>query len=151
MNRTMPVAVAIAVWISAISVSVAATIPAGTPLLARTVEPVSSHARVGTPFKAELEQDVVIKGKVLLPAGTQVTGVVEASLGTRPSSDALRVNLKAVSINGRSVPVHTTGGYRLYRHKTTRGVSVSGREWNFPYRTRLAFQLAQPIGPISLP
>jgi hypothetical protein len=113
--------------------------------MARTVEPVSSHARVGTLFKAELEQDVVIKGKVLLRAGTPITGVVEASLGTRPSSDALRVNLKAISINGRNVPVHTTGGYRLYRHKTKSGVSVSGREWNFPYRTPIAFHLAQPI------
>lgn len=143
MNRT--ISVAIAVWISAGSFSVAATIPAGTPLMARTTEPVSSHARLGTPFKAELEQDVVIKGKVLLRAGTQVIGVVETSLGTRPSSSALTVNLKAITINGRNVPVHTTGAYRLDRYKTRRGVSVSGREWNFPYRTRLAFQLAQPI------
>ncbi|HEV2840381.1 MAG TPA: hypothetical protein VGW39_03570 [Chthoniobacterales bacterium] len=143
MKRT--ISVAIAVLISAASFGVAATIPAGTTLIAQTVEPISSHERVGAPFKAELEQDVVIKGKVLLRAGTQVNGVVEASLGTRPSSDALRVNLKAISINGRSVPVHTTGGYKLYRHKSKRGTSVSGREWNFPYRTRIAFQLAQPI------
>ena|SRR5436190_16765512 len=146
MSRTIPIpAVAIAVWISAASFSVAATIPAGTQLIARTVEPISSHERVGAPFKAELEQDVVIKGKVLLRAGTQVTGVVETSLRTPPSSGALRVNLRAISINGRSVPVQTTGAYRLDRFKTNRGVSVSGREWNFPHRTRIAFQLAQPI------
>jgi hypothetical protein len=143
MNRTIPVA--IAVWISAASFSVAAMIPAGTPLIARTVEPVSSHARFGSLFKAELEHDVVIKGKVLVRAGTPVTGVVEASLGTRPVSSALKVNLKAIEINGRSVPVHTTGAYQLERFKTKRGISVSGREWNFPYRTRIAFHLAQPI------
>ena len=142
MNSTIPVA--IAVWISAASFSVAATIPAGTPLVARTVEPISSHERVGTRFKAELEQGVVIKGKVLLRAGTPVTGVVEGSLRP-PSSGALRLNLNAISINGRSVPVRTTGAYRLDRFKTKRGVSVSGREWNFPYRARIAFQLAQPI------
>lgn len=143
MNRTT--LIVIAVWISAVSFSVAATIPAGTPLMARTVEPVSDHARFGTLFKAELEHDVVIQGKVLLRAGTPVTGVVEASLGTRPVSSALTVNLKAISVNGRSVPVHTTGAYTLERSKTKRGISVSGREWNFPYRTRLAFKLAQPI------
>src|SRR3982074_2668087 len=143
MSRTIPVA--IAVWISATSFSVAATIPAGTPLIARTVEPISSHERVGAPFKAELEQDVAIKGKVLLRAGTPVTGVVETSLRTRSSSTALTVNLKAISINGRSVPVHTTGAYQLDRFKTKRGISVSGREWNFPYRTRIAFRLAQAI------
>ena len=144
MHRSIPVA--IAVWISAASLSTAATIPAGTVLMARTVEPVSSHERVGAPFKAELEKDVVVQGKVILRAGTQVTGVVVTSLGTRPSSSALTVNLKAISINGRNVPVQTTGAFRLDRFKTTkRGVSVSGREWNFPYRTPLAFQLAQPI------
>jgi hypothetical protein len=143
MSRT--ILIAIAVWISAVSLSVAVTIPPGTSLIARTVEPVSDHARLGTRFKAELEQDVVIKGKVLLRAGTPVTGVVESSLGTRPSSSALTVNLKAISINGHSVPVQTTGAYSLERFKTKRGISVSGREWNFPYRTRIAFQLAQPI------
>jgi len=142
MNRTIPVA--IAVWVSAASFSMAATIPAGTILMARTAEPVSSHERVGAPFKAELEQDVVVKGKILLRAGTPVIGVVDGSLRP-PSSGALRLNLKAISVNGRSVPVHTTGAYRLDRFKTKRGVSVSGRDWNFPYRTRIAFQLAQPI------
>jgi hypothetical protein len=143
MNKTIPLA--IVVWISAASFGVAATIPAGTLLVARTAEPISSHERVGTPFKAELEQDVVIKGKALLRAGTPVTGVVVTSLGTRASSSALTVNLKAISINGRNVPVHTTGTYQLDRFKTKRGISVSGREWSFPYRTRIGFHLAQPI------
>ncbi len=143
MNRTT--LVAIAIWISGASFCVGATIPAGTPLHARTTEPVSSHARFGTLFKAELEQDVVIKGKVLLRAGTPVIGVVETSLGTRPVSSGLTVNLKSISMDGRSVPVHTTGAYSLERFKTKRGISVSGREWNFPYKTRLAFKLAQPV------
>jgi hypothetical protein len=143
MNRT--ILIAIAIWISAVSFSVAETIPPGAALIARTVEPVSDHARLNTPFKAEIEQDVVIKGKVLLRAGTPVTGVVESSLGTRPSSSALKVNLKAISIHGRSVPVHTTGAYQLDRFKTKRGISVSGRDWNFPYGTRIAFKLAQPV------
>ena len=143
MNRT--ILVAIAVWISAASFSIAETIPAGTPLIAHTVEPVSDHARLNTSFKAELEQDVVIKGKVLLRAGTPVIGVVESSLGTRPATSGLSVNLKTISVHGRNVAVHTTGAYHLERFKTKRGVSVSGRDWNFPYRTRIAFKLAQPI------
>lgn len=133
------------IWISAASLGAAATIPAGTVLLARTAEPVSSHARIGTPFKAELEHPVVIKGNVMLPAGTHLVGVVDASLGTRPVSDALRVNLQAIVVNGRRIPLHTAGDFRLDRHKTSRGVSVSGREWNFPYKTRMVFHLAQPV------
>jgi hypothetical protein len=143
MSRT--ILVAIAVWISAASFGVAATIPAGTLVVAHTVEPVSDHARLNTHFKAELEQDVVSKGKVLLRAGTPVIGVVEKSLGTRPASSALAVNLKSIWINGRSVSVHTTGAYSLERFKTKRGISVSGRDWNFPYKTRIGFKLAQPI------
>ena len=143
MNKTM--LFSIAFWISAASLCGAATIPAGTTLIARTTEPISSHARLNTSFKAELEQNIVVKGKVLLHAGTPVTGVVESSLGTRPVSSTLTVNLKAILIHGRSVPVHTTGAYGLERFKTKRGISVSGREWSFPYRTRIAFPLAQPI------
>ena len=144
MSRT--ILAAMAVWISAASFSAAVTIPAGTHLLARTVQPVSSHERVGTPFQAELERDVVVNGKVLLRAGTPVSGVVEGSLHRAgPKSDALRLNLKTITIHGRSVPVHTTGSYRLDRHTTSRGVSVSGRDWNFPYHTRLVFHLAQPL------
>lgn len=143
MNKTIPAA--IAALISAASFGVAATIPAGATLLARTTHPISSHERVGTPFKAELEHAVVVKGNVLLPAGTHLTGVVETSLKDRYSSKPLTVNLKAISIHGRTVPIHTTGAFRLDRHVTKRGVSVSGREWNFPYHTRLAFHLAQPV------
>src|SRR5688500_3300377 len=136
MKRT--ILLAVAVWISAASFGAAASIPAGTVLMARTAEPVSSHERVGAPFKAELEKDVVIKGNVLLRAGTPVTGVVVTSLGTRPSSSSLTVNLKTISINGRNVPVQTTGAYQLDRFKTKRGVSVFGRDFLFPYRTRIA-------------
>ena len=143
MNRTL--VATFALWISTAALAVAATIPAGTALRARTIEPVSSHARIGTSFKAELEHPIVVQGKVLLPAGTPLIGVVDASLGSRPKSDALRVNVKAILVNGRSIAVNTTGDFRLDRHVNSRGISVSGREWNFPYRTRIFFKLAQPV------
>ena len=143
MNGTT--SISIAVWISAVCLCQAATIPAGTALIARTTQPISSHERVGAPFKAELAEDVVVNGKVLLRARTPLTGVVETSLRTPPSSGALRVNLKAILVNGRSVPVQIAGAARLDRFKTKRGVSVSGREWSFPYHTRMAFHLAQPV------
>ena len=141
----MLVLVSWACWIAATSFAVATTIPAGTPLVARTLEPISSHERVGAVVKGELEQDVVVSGTVVLRAGTPVTGVVETSFRRPQSSGALTVNLKAVSANGRSVPVHTTGACKLERFKTKSGVSVSGREYSFPYRTRMVFRLAQPL------
>ena len=142
MSRT--IRVWIAIWLSTASLGMAAAIPAGTVLIAGTVDPVWSHDSVGTPFKAKLIQDVSLKGKVLLPAGTPVTGVIEQSF-RRPGSGPLRVNLKAVSVNGRNVPVQTTGAYTLHRFQTKRGVSVSGREYAFPRGTRMGFQLARSL------
>lgn len=142
MKRT--ILIAIFAGMAAAPFGLAATIPAGTPLYAKTTAPISSHERAGAPIKAELEKDVVVKGKVLLPAGTMASGVVVSSL-RRPQSAPVTVNLTSVLVGGKSIPIKTTGACRLDRFTTNRGVSVSGREWNFPYHTRVAFQLAEPI------
>ena len=135
-----------AIFFSAVSLSFGATIPAGTAIYAFTDDVISTHERIGSTFKAKLAVDVAAKGKVLLPAGTPLVGVVEGSLRPPMSKGAVIVNLKSISANGRNVPVQTTGAYKLPpRWKTKRGVSVSGRETNYPYQTRLAFQLAQPL------
>ena len=123
-----------------------ATVPAGTALVARTTDVISTHERMGVTFKAALEQDVVIGGKTLLPAGTPVVGVVESSLRPPASKGAVIVNLKSVSLNGRNVPVQTTGAYRFPPlFKTKGGVGVSGRENNYPRQVRISFRLAQPL------
>ncbi len=146
MKQTIFILISVAVWISAVSLAAAATIPAGTPLVAQTLELISTHEVIGSTFKAELEQDVVINGKVLLRAGTPVTGVVETSLRRPRSSGAVKVNLKTVSINGRIIPVYTTGGYTLPpMFKTKSGITISGREIPYPQRTRIVFRLAQPL------
>jgi hypothetical protein len=129
----------------AASAALAATIPAGTPLVTRTVAALSDHERVGAPLKVRLEQAVAVKGKVLLPAGTEFTAVVETSFKRPGGSGPLSVNLKALSHNGQRIPVQTTGAFRLDRFKTKRGVSVSGREFMFPSGTQLVFHLGQPL------
>jgi hypothetical protein len=134
-----------ALFFSAISLSFGATIPAGTPLYAFTDTVISTHERMGATFKAKLALDVAVNGKVLLPAGTPLTGVVEGSLRPPMSKGAVIVNLRSISAHGHNVPVQTNA-YRLPpRWKTKRGVSVTGRETNYPYHTRLAFQLTQPL------
>jgi hypothetical protein len=128
------------------SISMGATIPAGTKLIAETTEPISTHERVGGSFKAVLEKAVVVNSKVVLPAGTPVHGIVEESMRPPRSSTAVSVNIASVVVHGKSVPVKTTGAYRLPPvFKTMSGVSVSGRETNYPHRTRLGVQLAQPV------
>src|SRR4029453_6576715 len=51
--------------------SLAATIPAGTTLLVRTNQTVSSNDPVGKTFAAQVANDVVVAGKVVLRAGTK--------------------------------------------------------------------------------
>jgi len=127
----------------------AATIPAGTPLMVRTAGAISSHATPGRSFSATLDQDVLINGSVLLRAGTPVSGRIETSRGSRSttSSKPLSLNLTAVSANGRMVPIKTTGGVQPHAAKTTRQSrgGFSFGESIFPAGTRLEFRLAQPL------
>ena len=57
----------------------AATIPDGTSLFVRTVDPVSSNDKAGKSFAARLDSNLVVKGKVVIPAGSKVYGRVESS------------------------------------------------------------------------
>ena len=146
MKNTLRTFLFLSILFLAVSVARSAVIPAGTTLLARTIDPVSTHERLGVTFKAALEQDVVVGGKVLLRAGTPVIGVVEGSLRRPQPKNTLIVNLKSVTVNGRNVTVKTTGAYHLPpRFSTSRGVGVSGRETNYPRQTRIGWKLAQPL------
>ena len=127
----------------------AATIPAGTPLMVRTAGAISSHATPGRSFSATLDQDVLINGSVLLRAGTQFSGIIASSRGSRSttSSQPLTLNLTAVAANGRMVLIKTTGGVQPRAAKTTRQSrgGFSYGENIFPAGTRLEFRLAQPL------
>ena len=127
----------------------AATVPAGTPINVRTTGAISSHATPGKTFTAKLDQDVVTNGNVLLRAGTPVSGVIASSRGSRSttSSEPLTLNLTAVAVNGRTLPIKTTGSVQPKAAKTTRQSrgGFSYGESILPAGTRLEFRLAQPL------
>ena len=110
---------------------------------------ISSHATPGRTFTAKLDQDVVINGNAALRAGTQFSGIIASSRGSRSttSSQPLTLNLTAVAANGRMVPIKTTGGVQPHAAKTTRQSrgGFSYGESIFPAGTRLEFRLAQPL------
>ena len=137
--------IAVAIQFSSLS---AATVPAGTAIMAQTVDAISSHARAGRIFAAKLAQSVVVNGNVLIPAGTQLFGVIEASRANVHRSGALTLNLTSISVNGKRVPIKTTGGFQPQAGTKTarqsrRGISVG--EWTFPPGTRIEFRLAEPL------
>src|SRR5438132_5163873 len=73
------------------NMSFGVTIPAGTPLVVRTLHGISSIDAPGTRFPAQLDKDVVVNGKVVLPVGTKVSGHVATSKRTHTSSQRLSV------------------------------------------------------------
>jgi hypothetical protein len=131
----------------AVDRSFAVTIPAGTHLVVRTLQGISSIDAPGTRFPAQLDKDVVLDGKVVLPVGTKVSGRIATSKRTHTSSQRLSVNITDVQVGGRSLPIKTAGAIGLEQsaHKTRRGVSVSTYSYQVPSGRKIEFRLAQPL------
>jgi hypothetical protein len=138
------IAIASCVWIAS---SFAATIPAGTTLVVRTLNTIHSTDRVGRTFNAQLDQDIAVNGKTVLPKGTKVFGKIESSQAIPRSNSPLTLNLTGVSVNGRTIPIKTTGAFELQNvakgRAKARGVTVG--PFLAPHGTKMEFRLAQPL------
>jgi hypothetical protein len=134
---------------SAVSSLNAAAIPTGTTLAVQTVGSISSSDPVGRAFEAKLDQDVAVKGNVLLKAGTKAHGRIKSSsragTGGRPAPFSLE--LTSISVNGSNVAVKTNsvepgsrpGTARQARH----GVTVGKLQIN--PGTKMQFQLTEAV------
>ncbi len=126
--------------------SPAATIPAGTTLVVKTLEAVTSSDAPGTRFAAQLANNVAVKGKVILPAGTKVSGKIATSRRTVSTSDRLTVDIIDVQVGGRTVPIKTTGPRPLSNdYKALNKTGVSRGYYKVIVGKRIEFQLAQPL------
>jgi hypothetical protein len=85
----------------------ATTIPAGTVLDVKTASSISSQDPAGRSFAAQLDQDVAVKGQVLLKAKTQAFGKIKSSRANPRKSEPLTLELTSISVNGRNVSVKT--------------------------------------------
>ena len=83
----------------------ASTLPGGTVLWVRTLEPVSSSDKAGKKFAAQLDTNLIVKGKVTAPAGSKVYGRVESSRSAGQSK--LELSLTQIIVNGRPVAIAT--------------------------------------------
>jgi len=130
-----------------IATSFTATIPAGTTLVVRTLNTIQSTDRVGRTFTAQLDQDVAVNGKVVLPAGTKFDGKIESSQANPFRSGALVLNLTDVSINGRTIPIKTVSGFEVQNLAMRAGARARGitvGPFVAPRGIRMEFRLAQP-------
>ena len=90
----------------------AVTVPSGTSLLVRTVDHVSSSGKAGKSFAARLDVNLVVKGRVVIPAGSKVYGRVESSrsAGRAFGQSKLALSLRKIVVDGRPVAI-ATGNY----------------------------------------
>ena len=123
-----------------------ATIPAGTILSVRLLNPVSSKDSPGRIFHAQLEHNITVGGKVALASGAKFSGKVVTSRRLTSSPHDLTVDLVAVQVNGQNVPVTTTGAQPLSNNVTTMGgVAVSRNSYTVASGKRMQFKLARPL------
>jgi hypothetical protein len=73
----------------------------------QTVSSVSSNDPVGRTFAAKLDQDVTVKGSIMLKAGTKAFGKITSSRANPRKSEPLTLELTSISVNGRNVAVRT--------------------------------------------
>ena len=133
-------------FVSSICQVIGATIPAGAILTVSTLQTISSIDVPGTPVPARLEQPVAVNGKLVLPAGTYVTGKIITSRRLISTSDRLTVNLTAVRFGGHEIPITTTGPRLLANNfRTSNDVKVSLASDTIAAGKRLQFQLARPL------
>jgi hypothetical protein len=87
------------------------TVPAGTRILIRTIDPIdSSKQKTGSRFSASLETNLQVEDTVVAPRGTIVYGrLAEASSAGRMSgSSQLTLEMTDIVLNGTAYPLLTS-------------------------------------------
>jgi hypothetical protein len=109
--------------------SAGATVPAGTTLVVRMADPVSSKDPQGKRFTTTLETDLVVNGVTVAKAGTKVYGRIQSAQQARryTGQSALDLRLTEMAIGANLVPIVTSGyaeaGQRSMQ-KTARSAGV---------------------------
>ncbi len=114
---------------TASTTAAAITIPAGTLIVVRLDQTLSSKASSsGQAFPATVTEPVEVGGKVVIPDGARATGIVQeaAPLGRFKGGARLKIVLDAVTVNGAKVPVQTAAYSRAMKGKGKRTAGVIG-------------------------
>jgi short chain dehydrogenase len=75
----------------------------------RTVDGLSSSDKAGKSFAARLDDNLVVKGRVVIPAGSKVYGRVDSSqsAGRAFGQSKLALSLRKIVVDGRPVAIAT--------------------------------------------
>jgi hypothetical protein len=125
----------------------AATIPAGTTLAVQTASSISSQDPAGRSFAAKIDQDVAVKGTVLLKSGTKAFGKIKSSRANPRKSEPLTLELTSISVNGRNVAVKTNSVQPGSPTRTARQARYGHTAGTLTVTpgTKMQFQLVQAV------
>jgi hypothetical protein len=141
---------------------VSVTIPAGTELLVRMVDPVSSKDPQGKRFTTTLEIDLAVNGVIVAKAGTKVYGRIQSAQQARryTGQSSIDLRLTEVALGPNLVPLvssgYTDAGDRSIK-KTAKGAAAGaaigaaasgvkkGQSVTVSPGALLAFKLQQPL------
>lgn len=122
----------------------AVTVPAGTPMMVRTGEEVTSNDKPGRRFSATLEANLLSGDTVVAKAGTQVYGQVigakKVGRGIVMQHADLMLSLDQINIEGTMYPIQTSS----FSENST-GVILRRGSVVVPKGSLLEFRLSQPL------
>ena len=104
-------------------------VPAGTQVVIRLIDPVNSETdRLGQTYRASIDEDVMVNGQTVIPRGADaVASLIDAQKsGKIAGKTALTLDLRSVTVNGRSVNVSTTGVSQVSGSRDARSAKVIG-------------------------
>ena len=111
------------------SSSRAVTVPAGTLISVRLGETLGTKtSHKGDTFSATVAQPVTVGNRVVIPQGTEATGIVTQSLprGRFKGGSKLQVVLNSIRINGVDYSIQTAASTRALKGKGKRTATMIG-------------------------
>lgn len=141
-------AAATIIAISIVREAAAGTVPAGTQVVVRTTETITSVDARGTRVHAVLARPLMSQGRVAVPSGAKVLGRVVTSRRLHSSiRDRLTVDITEIFVNGRGHPVRTTGAFFVdnLNMVTNTGATITRAGYAVRAGRVLHFQLAEPL------
>lgn len=116
-------------------------LPSGSLLNVRLKAPIT--AGENSSFEGVIEEPVVVKGKTVLPQGTEVSGIVESAsaLTVQPDRGYVRLTLTSVHIGGADVAIQTAS---LFARQHSPGNSTNHKV-RLDKGHPLTFRLTEPV------
>ncbi|MBV9155830.1 MAG: hypothetical protein JO097_06190 [Acidobacteriaceae bacterium] len=104
-------------------------VPAGTQLVVRLIDPVNSERdSLGQTYRASVDQPVVVNGQTVIPRGADVVATLSDTQksGKIEGKTVLTIDLKSVTVNGRTYDIVTTGVAEASASRGERSAKVIG-------------------------